>query len=351
MRWVVPVTLALALSATPFLLHGPQARANGAMFANGLLPALPVPADNPQTDAKIRLGAQLYFDTRLSADNTISCGTCHDPRAGFANPHPTDTGIKGQVGGRNSGTVINSAYMRYQFWDGRAGSLEAQALGPIHNPIEMGETLENVVRKLNEIPGYKEQFQSVFGSDVTTDGISKAIAAFERSIVSGPSPYDLRLMGDARAMSPAAVRGQHLFNGKAHCTPCHGGPLFSDQSFHNIGAGMDRPDPDLGRMNETKDPADRGRFKVPTLRNIAQTPPYLHTGAEKTLLDVVNFYDRGGIPNSNLDPLMLPLRLTAGEKADLVAFLEALTGPVPTTPIPVFPAGTGPAADPKGGLR
>jgi cytochrome c peroxidase len=255
------------------------------------------------------------------------------------------------VGGRNSGTVINSAYMRYQFWDGREASLEGQAVGPIHNPIEMGETHENVVRKLNSIPGYREQFQAVFGTDVTIDGIAKAIASFERTIISGASPFDLYMMGEHSAMSPAAIRGMNLFNGKGHCTPCHSGPLFSNQGFHNIGVGMDTAKPDLGRFDHTKNPADEGRFKVPTLRNIAETPPYLHDGSEKTLLDVVNYYDRGGIQNPRLDPLMLPLHLSAQEKADLVAFLEALTGPVPQVAVPSIPEGAGVTADPKGGLR
>jgi cytochrome c peroxidase len=349
MRWLVLIVLALALVLPAQLT--PPARAGGPLLANGSPGPVPVPADNPQTDPKVRLGAQLYFDTRLSADNTISCGTCHDPRTGWANPHATDTGIRGQVGGRNSGTILDAAYMRFQFWDGRAGSLEEQALGPIHNPIEMGETLENVVAKLNSIPGYREQFQRVFGTDVTTDGIAKAIAAFERSVISGPSPYDRWLRGEKNAMDPAAVRGLKLFNGKAHCTPCHGGPMFSDQEFHNIGVGMDQPKPDLGRFDQTKDPADRGRFKVPTLRNIELTPPYLHTGTEKTLMDVVNYYDRGGIRNPNLDPLMLPLALTPGEKDDLVAFLRSLTGVQPKVEIPRFPEGPGEPANPKGGLR
>ncbi len=351
MRWLALITLVLALALPAALTQPPTARAGGPMLANGPLPPVPTPPDNPPGDAKVRLGAQLYFDTRLSADNTISCGSCHDPRTGWANPHPTDTGIRGQVGGRNSGTIINAAYMRYQFWDGRAGSLEEQALGPIHNPIEMGETLENVVAKLNAIPGYREQFRNVFGTDVTTEGIATAIAAFERTIVTGPAPYDRWLRGEKNAMSPAAVRGMRLFNGKAHCSPCHSGPLFSDQGFHNIGVGMDRPDADLGRYAQTKDPADWGRFKVPTLRNIEQTPPYLHTGAEKTLMDVVDYYDRGGVPNAKLDPLMLPLGLTPREKGDLVEFLKALTGPVPKVEIPGFPAGPGAPADPKGGLR
>ncbi len=343
--------LALVLAAVPLLLLQLPARAEAPMLSNGPLPAVPVPPDNPQTDAKIRLGKQLYFDTRLSADNTVSCASCHDPRTGFANPHATDTGIKGQVGGRNSGTIINAAYMRYQFWDGRAASLEEQALGPIHNPIEMGETLEHVIEKLNAIPGYKQQFQQVFGTDVTAEGIARAIASFERTVISGPSPYDRYLMGDKGAMSPAAVRGMKLFNGKGHCSPCHSGPMFSDQSFHNIGVGMDRANPDLGRFNQTKDPADTGRFKTPTLRNIAETPPYLHTGGETTLMDVVNFYDRGGVKNPHLDPLIVPLRLTMREKEDLVEFLKALSGPVAPVPVPEFVAAEGLTADPKGGLR
>jgi cytochrome c peroxidase len=330
---------------------GDRAAGQGRFLENGLVPAIPVPADNPQTDAKIRLGRQLYFDTRLSVDNTVSCASCHDPRTGWANPHPTDTGVKGQVGGRNSGTILNAAFMRFQFWDGRESSLEGQALGPIHNPIEMGETLENVVAKLNAIPGYRSQFQAVFGSDVNTEGIAKAIASFERTVVSGPSPFDLYLMGDRKAMSPSAVRGMDIFNGKGHCTPCHGGPLFSDQGFHNLGVGMKNASPDLGRFNQTHDPADTGRFKTPGLRNVALTPPYLHDGSAKTLMDVVVLYDEGGVPNPHLDPAVFPLRLTAAEKRDLVTFLEALTGSLPRIPVPEFPEGSDESADPKGGLR
>jgi cytochrome c peroxidase len=257
------------------------------------------------------------------------------------------------VGQRNSGTIINAAYMRYQFWDGRAASLEEQALGPIHNPIEMGETLEHVVVKLNAIPGYRQQFQEVFGTDVTTDGIAKAIATFERTIVSAPSPYDRYVSGEKAAMSPAAIRGMDIFTGRGHCMACHSGPMFSDQSFHNIGVGMDRPNPDLGRYDVTHDPKDWGAFKTPTLRNVAVTSPYLHTGSEQTLLDVVRFYDRGGIPNKNLDPLMMPLNLTAREQQDLVAFMEALTGPYPVMTAPPLPPGPAsiPGAVGQGGVR
>ena len=328
------------LTAVALLLVGLAALAWAQGFlANELRPPVPIPPDNPQTDQKIRLGQQLYFDPRLSADNTISCATCHAPKTAWANHNPTDTGIRGQVGKRNSGTIVDAAHMRYQFWDGRAASLEEQALGPIHNPIEMGETLEGVVRKLNAIPGYRAQFQQSFGSDVTTDGIAKAIAAFERTIISGPSPFDRYLLGDQRALTPSAQHGMHIFNGKGHCTACHSGPMFSDQSFHNLGVGMNRPDPDVGRFAVTKDPQDWGRFKTPTLRNVALTWPYLHDGSERTLRDAVEFYHRGGIPNRNLDPLMLPPNLTDREKRDLVAFLEALTGTVPVMEAPPLPPG------------
>ena len=318
----------------------------GRRLPDSNLPPMAVPADNPMADDKVRLGMQLYFEPRLSADSTISCATCHVPEAGWANHNPTDTGIGGQVGGRNSGSIIDAGYMRYQFWDGRAGSLEEQALGPIHNPIEMGETLENVVRKLQAIPGYAAQFERVFGGPVTTDGIAKAIAAFERTIVSGPSPYDRFAAGERDAISPAAQRGLTLFNGKGHCSPCHSGPTFSDQSFHNLGVGMDAPEPNLGREVVTKQRRDRGRYKTPGLRNVAETYPYLHDGTARTLMDVIDLYDRGGVANGNLDPLVVPLGLTHREKLDLVAFLEALTGPVPVVRVPALPPD--PAPTPAG---
>ena len=274
--------------------------AQSAPTAGGPLPPMSVPADNPQNDAKIKLGRQLYFDGRLSANDKISCATCHDPKTGWAGHDATDTGVGGRVGNRNSGTIVNSGYMKYQFWDGRAGSLEEQALGPIHNPVEMGETLENVVRKLNAIPGYKRQFQEVFQSDVTTDGIAKAIASFERTIVSGSSAYDRFLGGDKKALSAEALRGMEIFNAKGTCVACHSGPLFSDQSFHNLGIGMNAATPDVGRETVTKDPKDRGKFKTPGLRNVANTYPYMHDGQTATLEAVVELHNNGGVPNPNL---------------------------------------------------
>jgi cytochrome c peroxidase len=305
--------------------------------ANPALPPVTIPPDNPQTEAKVALGAQLFFDPRLSADDTISCATCHDPDTAWANHNAVDVGIGGRRGNRNSGTILDAAYMDFQFWDGRATSLEEQALGPIHNPVEMGETLENVVRKLNAIDGYRVQFRAVFGSDVTVDGLARAIAAFERTVLSGPSPLDRYLEGDKAAIPPAAIRGLRVFNGKARCRTCHTGPMFSDQTFHNIGVGMDRPEPDVGREAVTNDPKDRGKFKTPSLRNVALTWPYMHDGSERTLADVVEFYDRGGVPNPTLDIFISPLELSDGEKQDLVAFMESLTGTMPAIEPPVLP--------------
>ncbi|MCE9605607.1 MAG: c-type cytochrome [Planctomycetia bacterium] len=281
-----------------------------------------IPADNPQTAAKVELGKQLYFDKRLSYDGTISCASCHDPAKGWSNEDNFATGIKGQRGGRNSPTILNAAYFPLQFWDGRAAHLEGQALGPIANPIEMGHTLEACVECINHIDGYKKQFQAVFGSNATNDTIAKAISAFERTILSGDAPYDRFKAGDQTALAPAAKRGMDLFFGKAHCSACHSGSNFSDAAFHNIGVGMEREKPDEGRYIISKLLGDRGSFKTPGLRDIAKSHPYMHDGSLKTLEAVVDHYDKGGTPNPQLDEEIFPLQLTKEEKADLVTFLK-----------------------------
>lgn len=297
------------------------------IFSNPTLPATPVPAANPMTDAKVRLGMALYFDPRLSSDGTISCASCHDPNAGFADPRPVSEGVGGAKGGRNAPTVLNSAHARFQFWDGRAKDLEEQALGPIQNPVEMQMTMPMAIDRLKAIPGYVAMFDAVFGTPPTPEGIADAIATFERTVISTDSAYDRYIAGDPTAMSRAAIRGMELFRGKAHCQACHSGPNFTDGRFHNLGVGYaNGAFADEGRAKVTKSPDDLGAFKTPGLRSIAQTAPYLHDGSEKTLEDVVAFYDRGGVPNPNLDPLMLPLALTARERAELVEFMKALTG-------------------------
>lgn len=297
--------------------------------ADGTLPKVPlglkpppIPADNPLTPEKVELGKQLYFDPRLSCDDTVSCASCHDPKKGWSNGAQFATGVRSQLGGRNAPTVINAAYAELQFWDGRANLLEGQALGPIQNPVEMDHKLEDCVTKLNKIEGYRQQFRKVFNTDVTPENIAKAIAAFERTVLSGNAPYDKFKAGDTKALSEAAQRGMKLFFGKGHCSACHTGPVFSDQAFHNIGVGMDKPKPDLGRYEVTKMTGDKGAFKTPTLRDIARTGPYMHDGSLKTLEEVVEHYDKGGIPNPQLDEEIFPLKLTAQEKADLVTFMR-----------------------------
>lgn len=288
-----------------------------------------VPEENPVTDAKVALGKALYFDKRLSADGTVSCATCHDPAKGWTDQAPVSTGIRGQKGARSAPTVLNSAYMAAQFWDGRAPSLEEQAKGPIENPIEMGNTHAKAVKTLAGIKGYKPLFQAAFGDDaVDIDRVAMAIASFERTVLTGNAPYDRWLAGDKTAMSASAVRGHALFNDpkKGNCAFCHDGFNFSNSDYHNLGVGLKAKDPDLGRFKVTQAEKDRGAFKTPTLRNLADTAPYMHDGSEKTLKSVVEFYNRGGDKNPGLDGRVRPLGLTPGEVDDLVAFLGALDG-------------------------
>lgn len=287
------------------------------------LPTLEHPEDNPLTEAKVALGKQLYFDKRLSQDESVSCASCHDPAKGWSNADAFATGVKGARGGRSAPTIINSVYNVFHFWDGRAGSLEEQALGPVQNPIEMAMKLEDVEKRLNEIEGYRRQFREVFGTDrVTRDGIAKAIAAYERTILSGDAPFDRFKAGESDALSEPARRGMDLFFGKAQCSACHVGPNFTDNGFHNVGIGMDKEEPDLGRFEQTKLLGDRGSFKTPTLREINRTAPYMHDGSLKTLEDVVDHYSKGGIPNPQLDEGIFKLNLSEQEKADLVTFLK-----------------------------
>ncbi len=284
------------------------------------------PSDNPYSVEKVALGKLLYFDKRLSADDTISCATCHDPKYGFTDGAPVSTGIRGQKGGRSAPTVINRAWSLAQFWDGRAATLEAQAVGPIANPIEMGTTHVAVVAKLATIEGYKPLFKAAFGDEkVTIDRVAKAIATFERTVVSGNAPYDKWKAGHASAMSPAAMRGYHVFQ-KAECDSCHEGANFTSNMYSNIGVGIDSANHDLGRYGITKDDADWGAFKTPTLRDVEHTAPYMHDGSMKTLEEVVDYYDKGGTPNKNLDRHIKPRHLRADEKADLIAFMRALSG-------------------------
>jgi cytochrome c peroxidase len=292
----------------------------------GLVP-VQWPPDNPYSKEKVELGKLLYFDKRLSADGSVSCATCHHPKHGFSDGAPVSTGIKGQKGGRNSPTIINRAYTLAQFWDGRAATLEEQAKGPMANPIEMGNTHEAIVSRLRTVPGYRARFKQVFGTEeFDINHVAKAIATFERTVLSGNSAFDRYKAGDKKAITPEQVTGMDVFFGKAKCANCHEGINFTTNAFHNIGVGTDKPEPDEGRYVVTKNPADWGAFKTPTLREIAHTAPYMHDGRFMTLEEVVDFYDKGGISNKNLDEQIKPLKLTAAEKKALVSFLRALSG-------------------------
>jgi cytochrome c peroxidase len=304
-----------------------------------LLPEPPLGVDHafeelqdPPTPERVRLGRWLYYDTRLSADNTISCATCHRPENAFSEPTPVSTGIGGQKGNRKAPTFINAAWALFPhtFWDGRAASLEEQALGPVANPIEMGNTHESMIQTIQGIEGYARYFQEAFGSpEITKDRIAKAIADYERTRMSGNSPYDRWKNGDESAVSEPVKLGDRLFFDKAGCNQCHLGYNFTDSLFHNLGVGWDpetQQFKDLGRSAITNQESDTGAFKTPTVREVAKRAPYMHDGSVATLREVVELYDRGGEANPHLDPKIKPLGLTPEEVDALVAMMESLSG-------------------------
>lgn len=289
-----------------------------------------IPQNNPLTIDKIKLGRKLFFDERLSADGTVSCASCHNPLLGFADGRSVAVGIEGQEGKRSTPSIINRLFSKEQFWDGRAGSLEEQLIFPIESPVEMGSKLEDVVERLNTDDSMRRDFQNVFGTDVTVQGIQKAIASFERILLSGDSPFDKYLAGNNNALSESARKGFDLFISKrVNCIHCHKGQNFTDELFHNSGVGFDSDEPDLGRFVETKNDSDWGRFKTPTLRDIARTSPYMHDGSLRSLKEVVDFYNDGGIKNKNLSVHIKSLNLSEEEKENLVEFLRSLSGENP----------------------
>lgn len=291
----------------------------------GLDEYVPVPEDNPITPEKIELGKQLFFDKRLSRDGTIACASCHIPERAFTNENRVAVGIKGQRGIRNVPTILNRAYGKSHFWDGRAASLEEQALEPIQNPKEMGMSLGELEQQLNSIEAYKKKFVEVFGGNPTARTTAKAIATFVRSLLSGNSAFDRFVHGDREALSESAKRGLQIFRGKGNCIACHVGPNFTDEKFHNTGvAYLDTTIPDWGRHAITKRDQDKGVFKTPTLREISRTVPYMHNGVFATLEEVIEFYDKGGKPNPSRDEEIRPINLSPQEKQNLLAFLRSL---------------------------
>jgi len=298
------------------------------------LPAVPIPASNPQTKAKIRLGHQLAFDTRLSKNDSMSCAGCHLPAAGGSGLTRRAFGHQGEEG-RWAPSWVNSGYYTSLFWDGRAASLEEQTgelpghLGPISAPNEEAGIPEEGAKILNAIPAYRKEFERVFGGPATPERIAMAIASFERTLVATHSPFQRYVNGDTKALSAAAKRGFELFQGKAACVACHTPPLLTDNGFHNIGVPQVGPlKVDDGREAVTHDPKDKGKFKTPSLYNSASFLFYMHDGVFSTLKQVVGHYNMGGNPkDANQDPAIMPLHLTQHEQSDLIAFLKSLTDP------------------------
>ena len=324
-----------------------------------------IPADNPQTPAKIALGERLFFDGRLSANGTVACSTCHDPRRAFTDARPVSVGIGNRLGQRNSPTILNALYNKTQFWDGRVGTLEQQAVLPITNPVEMGQlNLDTAVVRIAAIPEYRLAFRAVFGRPINGVDLARAIASYERSQVAFDSPFDHFMAGDSNAIDASARRGWKLFNSQARCNKCHAltdttsrPSTFTDNDFHNIGIGIIRhrvvdlahqaeelvekgdtvaidraaiisPMSAVGRYLVTRKPADIASFKSPDLRNVLVTGPYFHDGSANTLWDVMDHYNKGdGVQNPYLDTDIQPLALTERDIADVVALMASLTSP------------------------
>jgi len=295
---------------------------------------IPFPEDNPYSDAKAALGKQLFFDPRLSRENNLSCASCHNPSFSWEDAQDTSVGTPMARLGRHTPTVLNLAWGELFFWDGRAETLEEQALGPIEADGEMAQTLPELIEELNAVPGYVAAFDAVFpGSGLTPENIGKAIATYERTVVSADAPFDRWVAGDNSAISASAKRGFALFNTKARCVACHDGWNFTDWSFHDIGIG----DNDLGRYGVLEIDVLKHAFKTPGLRNIVERAPYMHNGGMATLADVIDHYDNGFVKRETLSTEMQELGLTTQEKQDLIAFLETLSSDDPAVTLPKLP--------------
>ena len=326
-RWrssLIGLTLCLA-SASAVLSGGATTMAveHDLRVPLGLDLYVPTPAENPITAQKADLGRQLFFERRLSADGRTSCGTCHQPARSFTDGRQVSRGVFGRAGRRNVPSILNRAYGDSAFWDGRAQSLEEQVRQAASGESDLGRPIEVSVSTIAADPVYRRAFASAYGDDgVTAERIVLAISTFVRAQLSGNSAYDRFVGGTPDAMTAEARRGLNLFTGAARCARCHAGPLLSDEEFHNTGVSWGK---DPGRYGVTRRPEDRGRFKTPSLRNVALTAPYMHDGSLVDLKTVVEFYVRGGSKNPHLDQDLRPLLLSVSDQQALVAFLMALS--------------------------
>jgi cytochrome c peroxidase len=286
---------------------------------------VPIPDDNPMSQEKVALGHQLYFDRRLSGDGSRSCYSCHVIENGLTDGLPTAVGAFEKQLTRAAPTMWNVAYHNSLYWDGRTPTLEKQVLGAWKGG-NMGADPEEIAAMLNGIEGYRVQFQAVFGSDATVDGVQKAVAAYMRTLICGETAFDRWQQGDETAVNEATKRGWELFRGKAACGSCHAGALFTDLQFHNVGVGMDDENPDIGRAKVSNEAGDRGAFKTPTLRNVTRTAPYFHNGQAATLREAIEYMTSGGLENEHLDRKNLkPVELSEPEIFDLISLLESLS--------------------------
>lgn len=306
------------------------------------LPATPPhPVDNAPTPERVALGKKLFFDNRLSGDGNMSCASCHSPLYGWSDGLATGKGFRSMVLDRASPTVVNTAYNSLQMWDGRKASLEDQAMGPMQASAEMNTDLDKLFKWLNGHDGYRALFEKAYpGKPINADTVSKAIASFERTVVSQDTPFDRWVAGRKDAMTPEQVRGFALFidPAKANCTACHAGANFTDNSFHNLGlASYGKDKPDLGRYAQKPVASLKGAFKTPTVREAVHTAPYFHDGSAGSLEELVDFYAAGGVEKANLSKDMKALDLSADEKRQLVSFIRALSSPPQPFELPVLP--------------
>jgi len=281
-----------------------------------------IPEDNPLTADKIALGKKFFFDKRWSKSGTVACASCHQSDKGWADGRQFAINFAGKPTPRHAPVIINRLFSDVQLWHGLRKSLADQALN------DKNTSPQAVVKNLTKVRYYREQFRKVFGTDITAEGVAKAIASYVRTILSGNSPFDRFEAGDQTAFSEAAKRGLALFRGKANCFRCHAGFNFTDESYHNLGVGMDKPKPDLGRYRVTKEESDKGAFKTPTLRDVAKSAPYMHDGSLNTLAEVIALYNKGGHKNRWLSQEIKPLGLTHREQQDLLDFLKSLSGEI-----------------------
>ncbi|MBI3515715.1 MAG: c-type cytochrome [Proteobacteria bacterium] len=338
MRLSVLAVLAIAAATVPALLavsdtvstdHGGPSGALKALYARPL--ATPFPSDNPYSAAKAQLGERLFFDPRLSGDDNIACASCHNPSLSWGDGLPRGIGHAMNVLPRRTPTVLNAAWVAPLMWDGRNATLEEQAVGPMAAPGEMNQDLDRLAAKLTAIASYRDAFAGAFpGEGVTLGTIAKALATYERTIVSGTAPFDRWIAGDEAAIPPSAKRGFALFNTKANCATCHAGWNFTDNGFHDIGL----PDADRGRAEILDLPSMEHGFKTPTLRDVARRDPYMHDGSLPTLAAVIEHYRIGGTQRPSLAEEIKPLALTEPETRDLIDFLATLTADGQAAPTP-----------------